>query len=300
MSFTRSITDQDLRDAAKTASSSYLQNGTDLTDAVVKAASGIPSTLTDEHVKRLCEMTYHETYERMFRNETGSDRLVSFDPPNAKEASARLRSEKVASATVRLRDAAVFSARAGEKTASALTSVRLPRPFIPANVFDEKTATASGESNIPWNDAYAEARLLEKTLRQQVEQLKTASASNHTGAQDVLLELMDHVQHATFDGATAGQVLGLAMEGAAEQEIPEIYVQKMASLLTDGMRHRKISLEGKVASAGVPNLKHPIAVLGAKLASHLYEKAVADEALNDIRAARLALTGSGGSRAARF
>ena len=299
MSFTRSITDQDLREAAKTASSSYLQNGTDLTDAVVKAASGIPSTLTDEHVKRLCEMTYHETYERMFRNETGSDRLVSFDPPNAKEASARLRSEKVASVTVRLRDAA-SAPHVGEKTASAVASIRLPRPFTPINVFDEKTATASGDSSVPWNDAYAEARLLEKTLRQQVEQLKTASASNHTGAQDVLLELMDHVQHATFDGATAGQVLELAMEGAAEQDIPEIYVQKMASLLTDGMRHRKISLDGKIASAAVPNLKHPIAVLGAKLASHLYEKAVADEALSDIRAARMALTGGGRSRAERF
>jgi len=298
MSFTRSITDQDLREAAKSASSAYLQGGSDLTDAVVKAASGIPSTLTDEHVKRLCEMTYHETYERMFRNETGSDRLVSFDPPNAKEASARLRVEKVASASARLR--AAGSTREVDKTASAVAAIRLPRQFAPTNMFDEKTASLASDSGIPWNDAYAEARLLEKTLRQQIEQLKTASASNQTGAQDVLLELMDHVQHATFDGATAGQILELAMEGAAEQEVPEIYVQKMASLLTDGMRHRKISLEGKAASAGIPNLKHPIAVLGAKLASHLYEKAAADEALVDIRAARMALTSGGTTHAPRL
>jgi alkylhydroperoxidase/carboxymuconolactone decarboxylase family protein YurZ len=297
MSFTRSISDQDLREAAKTASSSYLEGGTDLTDAVVKAASGIPSTLTDEHVKRLCEMTYHETYERMFRNENGSDRLVSFDPPNAKEASARLRVEKVASATARLRIPGGQGST--EKSASAVASIRLPRPFVPANMFDEKTASVAVESSVPWNDAYAEARVLEKTLRQQMEQLKTASASNQTGAQDVLLELMDHVQHAAFDGATAAQILELAMEGAADQEVPEIYVQKMASLLTDGMRHRRISLDAKSASAaGIPNLKHPIAVLGAKLASHLYEKAVADEAMVDIRAARMALT-SGGTRAER-
>ena len=287
MSFTRSISDQDLREAAKHASSSYLQDGTDLTDAVVKAASGIPSTLTDEHVKRLCEMTYHETYERMFRNENGSDRLVTFDPPNAKEASARLRAEKVASAVTRLRT----TSTSGEVEKSASARIKLPRVFTPTNVFDEKTASVHAESDIAWNDPYAEARLLEKTLRDQLDQLKTASASNHTGAQDVLLELMDHVQYAAFEGASAGQILELAMEGASAHQVPATYVQKMASLVTDGMTHRGISLESKTASAAVPNLAHPIATLAAKLAEHLYEKAVADEAIGDIRAARLSIIG---------
>lgn len=298
MSFTRSITDQDLRDAAKSASSAHLQHGADLTDAVVKAASAIPSTLTDEHVKRLCEMTYHETYERLFRNETGSDRLVTFDPPNAKEASARLRSTKVASATIHLRT--VAAAATSEKTASAVSMIKLPRQYTPSNFFDEKTASASGSSDVPWNDAFAEARVLEKALRDQLDQLKTASASSKAGAQDTLLELMDHVQFAAHDGATAAQILELAMEGAAQAEVPLPYVQKMASLLTHGMKSRRISLDGKTASAAVPNLAHPIAVLATKVASYLYEQAVADEAMTDIQAARHHLISGGAASAPRF
>ena len=289
MSFTKTITDQDLREAAKSASSDYLREGTSLTDAVVKAASGIPSTLTDEHVKRLCEMTYHETYERMFRNENGSDRLITFDPPNAKVASARLRAEKVASATVRLRTDAA-NRESAEKTASAVSRIRLPRVFAPTNVFDEKTASAASAS-VTWNDPYAEARLLEKTLRDQSEQLKTASASSAAGAQDTLIELLDHAGYAHAEGVTAAQILELAMEGAADSA-PPAFVQKMASVLADGLRHRKIPLEAKVAGAyGEPNLKHPIAVLGAKVAHYLFEKAVADEALVDINAARLSIIG---------
>lgn len=81
----------ELRSYAYDASTEFLQNGTPLTDAVVKVASTI-MPLTDEHVRRICEMTYHNTYERLFKEASSPDKYISFDPPNAIEACERLRS----------------------------------------------------------------------------------------------------------------------------------------------------------------------------------------------------------------
>lgn len=81
----------ELRSYAYDASTDFLQNGTPLTDAVVKVASMV-MPLTDEHVRRICEMTYHNTYERMFKEASSPDKYISFDPPNAIEACERLRS----------------------------------------------------------------------------------------------------------------------------------------------------------------------------------------------------------------
>lgn len=81
-----SKTQQELVQAARAATSDYITNGTDLTEAVVKAASAI-TPLTSEHVRRICEMTYHDAYERLFAEKTGSHQYVSFDPPDAIRAS---------------------------------------------------------------------------------------------------------------------------------------------------------------------------------------------------------------------
>ena len=81
-----SKTQEELVQAARAATTDYITNGTNLTDAVVKAASAI-TPLTSEHVRRICEMTYHDAYERMFAEKTGMLQYVSFDPPDAIRAS---------------------------------------------------------------------------------------------------------------------------------------------------------------------------------------------------------------------
>lgn len=80
---------EELVHAARTATTDYIQNGTDLTEAVVKAASAI-QPLTQEHVRRICEMTYHDAYERLFAEKTGMYQYVTFDPPDAIKASEML------------------------------------------------------------------------------------------------------------------------------------------------------------------------------------------------------------------
>ena len=84
-----SKTQMELVTAARTATTDYIQNGTDLTEAVVKAASAL-QPITSEHVRRICEMTYHDAYERMFAEKTGMYQYVSFDPPDAIRAAEML------------------------------------------------------------------------------------------------------------------------------------------------------------------------------------------------------------------
>ena len=84
-----SKTQEQLVQAAREATSDYITNGTDLTEAVVKAASSI-TPVTSEHVRRICEMTYHDAYERSFAEKTGMYQYVSFDPPDAIRAAEML------------------------------------------------------------------------------------------------------------------------------------------------------------------------------------------------------------------
>ena len=96
--FGPTITKDYLKGLARSASSDFLANGTPLTEAVVKQASACGAHLTSEHVRRICEMTYHDTYERMHKQACGADQYIVFDPPDAQIAAEILQSEKVASA----------------------------------------------------------------------------------------------------------------------------------------------------------------------------------------------------------
>ena len=55
------ITKGYLRELACSAASDFLENQTPLTEAVVKVASACGKDLTAEHVRRISEMTYHDT-----------------------------------------------------------------------------------------------------------------------------------------------------------------------------------------------------------------------------------------------
>ena len=93
------ITRGALLSLANEASTDFLINGTPLTEAVVKVASSSSLDFTAEHVRRICEMTYHSVYERMHKSASGPDKYVSFDPPDARRAAQELRATKVAAAS---------------------------------------------------------------------------------------------------------------------------------------------------------------------------------------------------------
>ena len=114
-------TSAELVSIARDATSDYITNGTPLTEAVVKAASA-SHPLTSEHVRRICEMTYHDAYERLFAEKTGAHQYVSFDPPDAIKAAEML-------------DARQISGDPMNKTASAPAVARLVKhdPKIKVN-----------------------------------------------------------------------------------------------------------------------------------------------------------------------
>jgi hypothetical protein len=95
------VTKEYLQGLAQSATTDFLSNGTPLTEAVVKQASACGANLTSEHVRRICEMTYHDTYERMHKQASSADRYIVFDPPDANVAAEVLQAVKVASAPQR-------------------------------------------------------------------------------------------------------------------------------------------------------------------------------------------------------
>jgi len=63
--------------------------GISLTDSVVASARPY-MPMTHEHVKRICEFTYHDAFERIFNERRGIERNISFDPAVADDVSVLL------------------------------------------------------------------------------------------------------------------------------------------------------------------------------------------------------------------
>ena len=125
------ITKGYLRELACSATSDFLENQTPLTEAVVKVASACGKDLTAEHVRRICEMTYHDAYERMHKETATADRYISFDPPDPNTAIGMLRARRVESPE----KVASFSGNGvGQMTKFASAGGRAK--FEPANAFD--------------------------------------------------------------------------------------------------------------------------------------------------------------------
>lgn len=303
------VTKEYLQGLAQAATVDFLSHGTPLTEAVIKQASACGANLTAEHVRRICEMTYHDTYERMHRQEgTSADRYIVFDPPDAEVAAEVLRAEKVASAPKRT------SSFAGglmtEKTASAEVA-RAPK-FKPANAFDQIIKQADTDHSAP----FAQAQGLHD-LKRVHDALKEASASlraEMASAEGEILHArreLSKVAYATVkDGASVEDVLhacfsGMDWDAASQETATKVASDLSAYLLTKEARTAGLHLS-KTASYGDVNPEHPLPAAFTKVAAveerHIHLEIALGEVENDLEHANRALTEAlfGEKNAARF
>jgi hypothetical protein len=278
MSFSPKITDEMLKSAAASAATIHLSKGETTTDAVVKAAAALPA-MTEEHVRRLCEMTYHEVFERSHRMADGDDRYVTFDPPNVKEAAAKLRAEKVAQ-FAKIASSNPPPSAGSEKVASEKT-----RPFVRTNFFDEVTKTARAQTTLQYHDPYAEVRIALADIQQKIAQVDTEANQKTVQSELDLLELLARIDQEVATGSAVEDVLGLIGAKFASARVESVGGHAVLIAVTGELAKRG-QLPEKIASSPDRRwaLDHPIALLSEKLASQMFDIAAAREALIDMRA----------------
>lgn len=273
-----SITAEDLKMIAREATSDHLQNSTPLTDAVVKAASLFDRPLTDEHVRRICEMSYHDTFERMFKGASGPDRYISFDPADAVEAAARLRAERVSSTRMKTASVPTF-APIMEKAAFAPTS---RRKFQPRNFLDD--AKEASADNVVWFDPLSEIRHVRSELSEAVTALEN-ELSGLDGAEKMgMLDLVSQAYQAWKDGSSIPTVLHACLSHTGSEKIASGAAAEILDELTLQLGKIGLPLEAeKVASARV-NPNHPLPQVFNKVAGFRHRRLHVEYALEELKA----------------
>jgi hypothetical protein len=260
------ITREYLQDLARSAASDFLTNGTPLTDAVVKQASACGVTLTAEHVRRICEMTYHDTYERMHKQASGADRYIVFDPPDAVKASKVLRAEKVAS--VQTRTTPTTGGLMTEKSASAPARHR----FQPANAFDQVLKTASADHAEPFSKAQGlrDLKNIHDALKEAASSIEAEKQASDSALLAARQELSKIAYSLAKDGVSVNDILHAGFSGVDWDSVSEQSAVKVASELSSFLLSKEASTAGlrltKTASAGDVDPEHPLLQAFAKTA----------------------------------
>ena len=318
--FGPTITKDYLKGLARSASSDFLANGTPLTEAVVKQASACGAHLTSEHVRRICEMTYHDTYERMHKQACGADQYIVFDPPDAQIAAEILQSEKVASAQrattlpsgglMTEKTALAMSpqelmkkARENDRKGRSLTGKMLhahmgtkpkqasaPRrfKFKPANAFDELMKTASTDHNDPYAQAQGmhDLRKLHSAVKEAAVKIRSDLAASDTALMSARREL-SKVAYATYkDGAALEDILHACFNGTDWAQTSQQSALKVASDLSEFLNTKVQKTVGlginKHASFGEVNPNHPLPSAFTKVAALENQRVHLEIALGDI------------------
>ncbi len=263
MSFGPPTTKNEIKRIASEATRLHLDHGEDLTDAVVKVASRY--TVTSEHVRRICEATYHDMFDQLYKQADG-DKFVSFDPPDTERAIEQLRATKLASIQARTTRGVPMGPSA-EKVASAGSGLRR---FTPANAF--VSAVRSEPQDLPLADPLRE-------LREQVEATKEAAVSvlaqlrGAEGEERVrAFELFGLSKQAARDGATLNEILHMGSEALSQETslqpfiVHEVLGDVAQVLLDDG-----VAAEGEKTARKV-NSNHPLFPAFVKLAAIRQER----------------------------
>jgi hypothetical protein len=273
------IPTETLKAVAKQAAGEFLAEGTDLSSAVVKAASLLHEKLTDEHVRRICEMTYREAFERTFRDKAGSaDRYVSFDPPDPAFCAQQLKA-----AALHVPPPSPFDIPSKKKEASMdiLKAASAPlQRYVPTNhalraLYVEKRADN-------WLDPYAEVREVRNALKEAVKVADSERNQSDVMQSVAFAQLCGHAEQACKEGADVGMVLHVCTAGldagAHRHEVSGALSEVADHLLSCGY-----TSGGKLASNYTPNPNHPLASLFYKVASLRTKRAEYTAALKDLR-----------------
>lgn len=193
--------------AARAATTDYIQNGTDLTEAVVKAASAL-QPITSEHVRRICEMTYHDAYERMFAEKTGMYQYVSFDPPDAIRAAEMLDALQLGFDNQNnFNKLANYQGNTMDKTASAPS---MPRKFQRMNTHELWTKAASG-TDIPDSNPTRELQRVHRDLKDSISTVKSELYAAEHNEKLAMIDMVKQAQAGLSAGHSMEQVLHAAL-----------------------------------------------------------------------------------------
>jgi len=279
------VTENTLRAMAREASSLYLHpGGTSIspTDAVVKVASASRTPLTSEHVRRICEMTHHDIFERSFRNGDGPDRYVSFDPPDAEKVATAVRASRVESFSTKVASAPPAGG-AMDKTASA----GLSRPPPLRNAFSAVMARVPNDTTAMKKEAQHLLRSTREDLREAERALQVARSSASGSEKVAFVELLDDVVRASNQGVPLMAVVTACLEFAKSAGAPDSILEGVATDMIRGLVRRGCSLYGeKVAGvlAGYTlNDSHPLRAQAIKVAELRAYCEHSDLALRDVR-----------------
>jgi len=276
--FGLSITKSYLRELACCAASDFLENQTPLTEAVVKVAAACEKDLTAEHVRRICEMTYHDTYERMHKEASAADRYISFDPPDPNTAIGMLRARKVGSPE---KVASVPLSRGFTMDKIASNSRR--EKFQPANAFTELVGTApTPEKSFDFSKI--------ASIQQDLKEAISATATEYSGAQmqaDIEMSaLIKEASSAYRDGYSIREILHACVSGADLDNVPDRIATKVASTLAEKLARDVDSVTGlginKTASLGDVDPDHPLPARFQKAANAATNRAHLEITLNDL------------------
>lgn len=272
------IPTETLRAVAKQAAGEFLADGTDLSSAVVKAASLLHEKLTDEHVRRICEMTYHEAFERTFRDKAGSaDRYISFDPPDPAFCAQQLKA-----AALHVPPPSPFNIPSKkEASMDVLKAASAPlQRYVPVNHALRALHVEKQAEN--WLDPFSEVRALRDSLKEAVKAAASECAQADVMQGIAFVQLSGQAEQACKEGTHIGMVLHVCTAGLDAN----VHQHEVAGALSDVASHlmeRGYSPGGKIASNYTPNPSHPIATLFYKVASLRTKRAEYTAALKDLR-----------------
>ena len=290
-------TENDLRAVAERASSDFLTNGTELTQAVVKAASETASDYTSEHIRRICEMTYHDTYTRMFNEKQGSadrDRYITFDPPNAIVAADLY--ERSAGSSVPVggttpsllgkmaADTIVPMRRRKESPRSRMNKMAaaheeiMPVNFTPINQFDQLMGNYYSEE-LPYHDPYSGVRKTYMAVKEAKSDMLGKLNSAETQEKLAMMDLVAMAKQMSKEGSATDQILHACFSSCNmyDNHIAET-AKKVASILAT-----ELPLEKTAGEFGDVNPNHPLLSKFAEAVRTRSERVHLEYAYDDLK-----------------
>lgn len=289
MPYLQSVSPNDLRRMAQDATSLYLQGGPSLEDAIIKVASAFDRPLTSEHVRRVCEMSYHNTFERSFRQGGSHGQVVNFTPADAEKVAEALQAQHVQSyqdKVAQVTGRRVRQAVTAPKTASALTDIPPP----PANAFSTAMDQFGDDGAQQHLEKVADLRTAREALRDAVRTMETRIDTVKHAEVLEYRELGKIAQQEVTDGTPPSHI---AVAVTAYMKEAGIATPVVESVLEDILGDM---LEGGVKIAVAAELEDWTPVRGHPLERHSIrvgelrgEKIAGEVALDDLRTQQRAI-----------
>lgn len=268
----------ELKGIAQEATSDYIQNNTPLTQAVIKAASA-HQPLTNEHVKRICEMTYHDTYARLYSEKTGSTQYVRFTPPEYIQVCEALDAQQVVSTKEASVSQEQFSYNAEfNKLASAHS---IPKKHVKRNVFDMHMGVYQEDPAIKEAEVragnWAELQRLREATQTVDNDLNTARSLQKMA----MYEYLEHARGAVSEGVPVADILDASLQAVdlsspLTSKIASALIQQVSSSLVKKPLEKTASRQGRV------NMNHPLPKGFAKIAHYATQVLIHNNAKVDL------------------